>query len=497
MNEHKTFFKEALIPLLTLIACSASGWLSIIVSQSLVVDPHERTSIFAFFFSNLLALFFPALLFGIAFFLVNQKQIKIRSAKIFFLLPFISLISCFVVSVLVFIPIRNEMLWELIFSGFLAALIVYFLFSIIWKLESGRVIIFSLTMAIISSGLIGFIFLNDKNYFTIITTSLQGSCGYALSLGFVNLKLKKATLWIFISPLIILLLTTTVLGVTSYNKAQTPLADAASKNNFEEVSQLVNKKIEVNKLHKSTLTALHYAVINRNLKMVNLLLQNNADVNIADRNGWTALHVAMKDTNIEIAKLLIQHQADVNAHEYQKGLTPLDLTEDYAINKLLLENGAHPKNKNLFYAIKSGNYDLVNLLIQYGADVNNKESFPLLLASIEIANLEIATLLIEKGANVNLPYGYEGTTPLIAAVKKGDLNLVMLFLEKGADINLKDEFQTPLMYAVSGGYFDIVKILLEKGADTAFKNSHNKTVFDLTDDLRLLKLLERHKEKVK
>jgi ankyrin repeat protein len=50
---------------------------------------------------------------------------------------------------------------------------------------------------------------------------------------------------------------------------------------------------------------------------------------------------------------------------------------------------------------------------------------------------EIVQLLLEKGADVNAKNKY-GRTALIYATERGYTEIVQLLLEKGADVNAKD-----------------------------------------------------------
>lgn len=94
----------------------------------------------------------------------------------------------------------------------------------------------------------------------------------------------------------------------------------------------------------------------------------------------------------------------------------------------------------LYYAINNGNKEIVNLLLDYGADLE-KDS-PLFMASAS-GNIEITKLLLERGSYIDGVYDtYDGSG-------------------KSADKFMK----TPLNAASTCGYADIVKLLLEYKAD--------------------------------
>jgi ankyrin repeat protein len=114
----------------------------------------------------------------------------------------------------------------------------------------------------------------------------------------------------------------------------------------------------------------------------------------------------------------------------------------------LLEQGADTNvvgikgRTPLMRAIFSGNADIVELLLEYGADPNhanpNLENFkgwtPLFLA-VSRRHLDIVEFLLNAGANVNQQLE-DGLTALFFAAQRGDLNIVKLLLKHGADINV-------------------------------------------------------------
>src|ERR1039458_2083724 len=87
-----------------------------------------------------------------------------------------------------------------------------------------------------------------------------------------------------------------------------------------------------------------------------------------------------------------------------------------------------------------GHYDVVNLLITKGAEVNIYSKNDMRAAPINIAvsadNLEIAQLLLENKANPNA-IEMKGITPLHEAAGNGNLDLAELLLKYGANADIK------------------------------------------------------------
>jgi uncharacterized protein len=127
--------------------------------------------------------------------------------------------------------------------------------------------------------------------------------------------------------------------------------------------------------------------------------------------------------------------------------------------------------KRLYSAIEKGNTDLVReLIIDNRLLVKETSGMLLLCEAIKTQNIDIVRLLIELGAEVNDEdrIMYEDEIPLSLACSQGNFEIAKLLLDSGAiaDIPKTDpEYLNPLMCAVTSGNFDIVKLLVKRGAD--------------------------------
>ncbi len=82
--------------------------------------------------------------------------------------------------------------------------------------------------------------------------------------------------------------------------------------------------------------------------------------------------------------------------------------------------------------------------------------------------MELVNFLLDHGADVNAEAGLRcGVTALQAAAIKGDLELVELLISRGADVNAMASFEEG-RYAIEGaaehGRLDTVQMLLNAGA---------------------------------
>jgi len=93
------------------------------------------------------------------------------------------------------------------------------------------------------------------------------------------------------------------------------------------------------------------------IQKARIFLSNGANVNMCDLNGWTLLMWACDFGDLEMVNLLLEYGADI-----EKVGKPID-TENYT--------GAYA----LMLASGKGHLDVVRALIQYGANVNQCDWF--------------------------------------------------------------------------------------------------------------------------
>ncbi len=156
-------------------------------------------------------------------------------------------------------------------------------------------------------------------------------------------------------------------------------------------------------------------------------------------------------------------------------------TGNLNIVDLLLDKGANKEAKNvkgetpLFAAIRSKQHEIVKLLLDKGADseAKNPNDETPIFAAICLNQKEIVTLLLDKGANKEARNS-RGETPLFYSIfchnylnpEKINPNYYFdLLVSKGANVNAKaDNNYTPLTYAAVYNYNDLIKKLLFHGA---------------------------------
>ena len=132
------------------------------------------------------------------------------------------------------------------------------------------------------------------------------------------------------------------------------------------------------------------------------------------------------------------------------------LKKDKSVVNALNDYGFSP----LILACYSGNIDIIEFLLENGADLNyvSQEGTALMAVTVK-GNFQLVDLLLEKGANPNLANS-TGITALIYAVQFNNTELVRKLLANGADKNiLTDSGKSAFEYAVLANNEQIINLL--------------------------------------
>lgn len=259
------------------------------------------------------------------------------------------------------------------------------------------------------------------------------------------------------------------------------LLHAATISMQEKVVRLLIKYgADVNAEDVHNRAPLFYAILKQNWQIIELLLTSGAEIKDHHQNPYL-LSTAIKMGSLKIMEIMLQRKCfDVNGRD-SFGRTPLHWTvlahrgrldDVVSIARLLLSRGASAnvrcaEGKSAFHvAIEEGCVELVEILLEYGADINSLlgEETPLHV-SVTKSNKAVIKMLLQKGAIVNAKTKYEKTALHIAA-EHAKYEAVKILLEYGADVNSKtDDGITPLHLADKGHHLEIVKYLIQFGAD--------------------------------
>ena len=250
------------------------------------------------------------------------------------------------------------------------------------------------------------------------------------------------------------------------------------------------------------MTALHWEAKKGCPDVVKSLIDAGADIEATGEGGHSPLLVACCKGKLSVVKMLVEagasvcaindnedscltlaaHHGHTNIVRYLVGLPEVDV-----------EHSNHPLNgftTALNHAVLSGYSDMVQVLIDAGADIETTdlwENGPLFLAS-ENGNLTIVKMLVKAGAKV-CTRGEDTDTCLNIAARNGHTETVRYLVGvKDVDVNHRvwggyaglygEDFSlcvTPLHGAALAGHTDVVQVLIDAGADVNAKDDNGRS----------------------
>lgn len=194
-------------------------------------------------------------------------------------------------------------------------------------------------------------------------------------------------------------------------------------------------------------------------------------------------------TDIEFIKQLICLKIDLNEPFSNLKYPMVYLLESYFVNelypiiKLFIISGADLKIKSvngqslLELAIKTKNFDIVELIVKYGADVDELDSYKL---------DDIIKIFLASGTDLKTK-SLGGKSLLELAIKINNVEFVELLLKHGVDVNQLDSGKnTQLTKLLDNDYLNknqkkIAKLLLEAGTDIKVKNIYGYNAIDIVE----------------
>ncbi len=207
------------------------------------------------------------------------------------------------------------------------------------------------------------------------------------------------------------------------------------------------------------------AVSQNCMRVVREYIESGADPN-ASADGLVPLREACFSENIPMIKYLLEHGANPNGRDPDDDETVLESYIHHcykrvntAVLRRLLRAGANPnlrKAKELrpmfHWAIFNNIKRLVSILLEYGADVNQRGKV------------------------------HDGETPLMTAAYFADISIMEMLLKHGADVNARDGSGcNALFYVVMGDcpWQEILprfKLLFKYSIDLHAQEKHGKNI---------------------
>lgn len=279
------------------------------------------------------------------------------------------------------------------------------------------------------------------------------------------------------------------------------IVTAVRNSNMSVLCMLVQAGADVNMQDFNGETALMMTILPRNYRYFYYLIRNGANVNEQRYDGFTALHIAVTQKREDFIYRLLEEHADFNIIS-KTGYSPLAFAMKYRffeIAEILLKAGAAiTRHSGKFFrsAVTGKKYELVNMLISHGMNVDGKSNSsctPLMFAAAE-GDTKMMSLLINAGANIHKQAGKNGINAISCAVSCGHLNAVILLVACGAKVNKRIRhvfhLESLLIFAARRGNEQIVAVLLAKGAKIHHRDFQGKTAYDIAVHFKYPKVAE-------
>ncbi|KAI0491680.1 hypothetical protein KFK09_025940 [Dendrobium nobile] len=180
--------------------------------------------------------------------------------------------------------------------------------------------------------------------------------------------------------------------------------------------------------------SLRFAVIRGDDLLLHKLLKRGLDPNESDGNGHTALHLAASKGSENCVLLLLDYGADPNSRD-SVGNVPLweaVLGKHESVIKMLIDNGASLSYGDIAQyactAAEQNSIDLLKDIISYGGDVSlpRKDGNTALHLAVCEGNFQMVKLLLEQGADID-KHDIHGWSPWELAEQQGHQEIISLF----------------------------------------------------------------------
>ena len=201
------------------------------------------------------------------------------------------------------------------------------------------------------------------------------------------------------------------------------------------------------------INALIYSDISKVEKIIN---ENINSISVPERRLLMnfVLTYSSGETTFRSLEQLLRYNVFPNSFDL---FTALNRNQIDAVIHLLLNNGSSPNGEILLLAMERQRFDFAKQFIETGVDVNY--SYPLsssysdgmtpLLYASRWNNLDLVNLLIERGADINA-VARDGSTALSIARRNGNSQIQNILQERGASEYVNNNVQPSQSTGISG-----------------------------------------------
>uniref|UniRef100_A0A7S0HH37 Cyclic nucleotide-binding domain-containing protein n=1 Tax=Hanusia phi TaxID=3032 RepID=A0A7S0HH37_9CRYP len=196
-------------------------------------------------------------------------------------------------------------------------------------------------------------------------------------------------------------------------------------------------KDTVKRRREESFLSLSYAATAGDLEEVRRMLRKGVGINACNYDGKTIMHMAAAEGNYRVVELLLEEGADKNQKD-RWGNTPL---QD---------------------AVNANQGPVVQLLVQWKSTLNTENASSRLCTAASQGDLETLKLWLEHGVDPNA-CDCDMRTPLHVAASEGYDKIVEYLIAKGSNVNAVDRWKfTPLQAAVAAGHVQVAEEIRSK-----------------------------------
>ncbi|CAG7916972.1 unnamed protein product [Penicillium olsonii] len=264
------------------------------------------------------------------------------------------------------------------------------------------------------------------------------------------------------------------------NRGRIPLWAACMTQRNDIVRMLLNHGADVNS-PRILRTAIVVADFRKSAEPVQMMLEHGASINTLSEDPALFLLEACLSGNQQLLKLLLDHGVTLSS----SNLAFIFLHANAEVVQILLENRAKIEipGDDLVPAIEAaafrGDEKIMHILLEHQATINNRHGLDSVLKlACSVGEARSVQMLLDYGANVNNNDTDETMAALNIACSHGNEPIVKILLAHGANVHAQSGLSrnNALQVASSTGNSEVVRLLLKYGADVSFKDGSDLSV---------------------
>lgn len=244
--------------------------------------------------------------------------------------------------------------------------------------------------------------------------------------------------------------------------------DPIQDRNSALVEALIARGVDLTARNADGDTALHLAARQvNNVDIATRLLEAGSDIDSVGGGGATALHHAARSADEDMVQVLLQWNADVLVRDSSQR-TPLQWAEQnvhHDTARVLINHTADTEASSRVQLADSRNEEVEVVVDQMDRNEGQRNVQ-------EVTNYDVRRPSLNSTRKMN----YTGDYKLHQAAGDGNLEAVLLLLGQNANIEAVNYYhETALFNAAKHGHTEIVTELLARGANTEVKNIWGRT----------------------